>query len=178
MTASGAGAYWSNRKILWPAMSILPLSNVVSMPEQKRQSNPEKANMRYMLLIYSNERAETQADPAESMKIMQAHQAVMEGTQKAGIFRAADPLHPTSTATTIRHENGQPITIDGPFAETKEQLGGYYILDCKDLDEAIYWASKIPTACKGGSGCVEIRPIMELGELEKMVKEAAGQAAV
>ena len=134
--------------------------------------------MRYMLLIYSNERAEAQTDPAESVRIMQGHQAVMEGTQKAGIFRAADPLHPTSTATTIRQQNGKPVTLDGPFAETKEQLGGYYILDCKDLDEAIHWAGKIPTECKGGSGCVEIRPIMEMAELEKMVKEAAGHAAV
>jgi len=134
--------------------------------------------MRYMLLIYSNERDETRMDPAEKMRIMQGHQAVMEGTQKAGIFRAADPLHPTSTATTIRQENGKPVTIDGPFAETKEQLGGYYILDCKDLDEAIYWAGKIPTECKGGSGCVEIRPIMELGELQKMINESASQAAV
>ena len=132
--------------------------------------------MRYMLLIYSTERAEAQRDPAESLAIMQAHQAVMEGTRNAGIFRAADPLHPTSTATTVRHQNGKPITIDGPFAETKEQLGGYYILDCKDLDEAIYWAGKIPTECKGGSGSIEIRPIMEIPELEKMIKEAATQA--
>jgi len=132
--------------------------------------------MRYMLLIYSTERAAAQRDPAEALAIMQGHQAVMEGTRNAGIFRAADPLHPTSTATTVRQQNGSPITIDGPFAETKEQLGGYYILDCKDLDEAIYWAGKIPTECKGGSGCVEIRPILEVSELEKRIKETATQA--
>ena len=57
---------------------------------------------------------------------------------------------------------GKPLVLDGPFAETKEQLAGYYILDCKDLDEAIAWAARIPTACKGGEGCVEIRPIMGL----------------
>jgi hypothetical protein len=56
----------------------------------------------------------------------------------------------------------KPLVLDGPFAETKEQLAGYYILDCKDLDEAIGWAAKIPTACKGGEGCIEIRPIMGL----------------
>jgi hypothetical protein len=59
-------------------------------------------------------------------------------------------------------EGGKPLVLDGPFAETKEQLAGYYILDCKDLDEAIGWAAKIPTACRGGEGCVEIRPIMGL----------------
>jgi hypothetical protein len=132
--------------------------------------------MRYMLLIYSTERAEAQADPAEMQAIMQGHQAVMEGTMKAGIFRAADPLHPTSTATTIRVQNGKPITTDGPFAETKEQLGGYYILDCKDLDEAISWASKIPTACKGGSGSVEIRPILEIDQLKEQIQQAVANA--
>jgi hypothetical protein len=59
-------------------------------------------------------------------------------------------------------EGGTPLVLDGPFAETKEQLAGYYILDCKDLDEAIAWAAKIPSACKGGAGCIEIRPIMGL----------------
>ncbi len=132
--------------------------------------------MRYMLLIYSTERAEGQADPAEMQAIMQGHQAVMEGTAKAGILRAADPLHPTSTATTVRVQNGKPITTDGPFAETKEQLGGYYILDCKDLDEAIQWAGRIPTACKGGSGCIEIRPIMDIPKLEEAINQAVAQA--
>lgn len=131
--------------------------------------------MRYMLLIYSQERAETQLDPVESQAIMKGHQAVMEGTMKAGILRAGEPLHPTSTATTVRRQNGKPVTLDGPFAETKEQLGGYYILDCKDLDEAIFWASKIPTACKGGSGCVEIRPIMDIQKLEESIQQAVKQ---
>jgi hypothetical protein len=132
--------------------------------------------MRYMLLIYSSERAETQMDPAEAQAVMMGHKAVMEGTMQAGILRGGEPLHPTSTATTVRQENGKPITIDGPFAETKEQLGGYYILDCKDLDEAIFWAGKIPTACKGGSGCVEIRPIMDIPKLEEAVREAVANA--
>lgn len=131
--------------------------------------------MRYMLLIYSTESAEARTRPAEMLAIMQAHQKVMEGTAKAGILRGADPLHPTSTATTIRYQDGKPVTLDGPFAETKEQLGGYYMLDCKDLDEAIYWASQIPTV---GSGCVEIRPVLDMAELEKSIKQAAGQAAV
>ena len=132
--------------------------------------------MRYMLLIYSTERVDPNRDVAEATAIMQGHKLVMEGTQKAGIFRAAEPLHPTTTATTVRHQNGKLVTIDGPFAETKEHLAGYYILDCKDLDEAIYWAGQIPTTCKGSPGCVEIRPIMDLPQLEEVVSQAAKQA--
>ena len=132
--------------------------------------------MRYMLLIYSSERAEAEANPAEMQAIMQGHQAVMEGTMKAGIFRAADPLHPTPTATTIRVQNGKPIVSDGPFAETKEQLGGYYILDCKDLGEAIHWASQIPTGCKGAPGSVEIRPILEIDQMKEQIQQAVAKA--
>jgi len=132
--------------------------------------------MRYMLLIYSTERVDANTDPAEAMAIMNGHKAVMEGTTKAGILRGAEPLHPTSTATTVRHQNGKTVTIDGPFAETKEQLAGYYILDCKDLDEAIHWAGQIPTGCKGSPGCVEIRPIMDIPKLEEMVRQTATQA--
>ena len=131
--------------------------------------------MRYMLLIYSSERAEAEMDPAEAQRIMMGHKAVMDGTMQAGILRGGEPLHPASTATTVRQQNGKPITLDGPFAETKEQLGGYYILDCKDLDEAISWAGKIPTACKGGSGCVEIRPIMDIPKLEESILQAVKQ---
>jgi hypothetical protein len=132
--------------------------------------------MRYMLLIYSSERAEVQMPPDERQAIMDGHFAVMDGTTKAGILRGAEPLQPTSTATTVRFENGKPVTIDGPFAETKEQLGGYYILDCKDLDEAISWAAKIPTACKGGTGCVEIRPIMDIPQREDAVRQVLSKA--
>ncbi|MGH9454483.1 MAG: YciI family protein [Terriglobia bacterium] len=115
--------------------------------------------MRFMLLIYSSETDRARQSAEEEQEIKTAHWAVMDETAKRGIFRGAEPLKPTSTATTIRVQDGKPLITDGPFAETKEQLAGYYILDCNDLDEAIQWASKIPTACKGGAGCVEIRPI-------------------
>ena len=118
--------------------------------------------MRYMLLIYSKETDMAQASQEEHDRISSAHRAVMEETAKHGIFRGAEPLKPTATATTIRIQDGKPLITDGPFAETKEQLAGYYILDCKDLDEAIGWAEKIPTACQGGEGCVEIRPIVPI----------------
>ena len=117
--------------------------------------------MRYMFLIYSQETPEP-ASPEEQAKVMAAHHAVMTETAQKGVFRGAEPLKPTSTATTVRTRNGSAFTTDGPFAETKEQLAGYYILECKDLDEAIDWAKKIPTGCKGGEGCVEIRPLIDI----------------
>lgn len=113
--------------------------------------------MRYMLLIYSKE---TDAPPPP--EVAEGHRAVMQEAASRGVLRGAEPLHPTSTATTLRIQDGKPLITDGPFAETKEQLAGYYILDCKDLDEAIAWAAKIPTGCKGAEGCIEIRPLMEI----------------
>jgi hypothetical protein len=86
----------------------------------------------------------------------------VEGLQKAGVLIAAEALQPVKSALTVRVRNGRLAVTDGPFAETKEQLAGYYILDCRNLDEAIEWAAKIPTACQGGSGCIEIRPLGEL----------------
>ena len=114
--------------------------------------------MRYMLLIYSNEANEGQATQADRDNMMQAYNAFTKEVQDRGIMVAGEALHPTSAATTVRTPNGKAVTTDGPFAETKEQLGGYYILNCKDLNEAIQYAGKIPAA-KFGS--VEVRPIME-----------------
>jgi hypothetical protein len=118
--------------------------------------------MRYMFLIYSRETEMAGVSATDTDELKAAHWAVMDETRAKGIFQGAEPLHPTTTATTVRMNGGKPLVLDGPFAETKEQLAGYYILDCKDLDEAIGWAAKIPTACKGGEGGVEIRPIMGL----------------
>ncbi|MGH9756709.1 MAG: YciI family protein [Candidatus Acidiferrales bacterium] len=115
--------------------------------------------MRYMLLVYSQEANRATMSPEEAERIKSGHRAVMEETSKLGIFRGAEPLKPVRSATTVRARNGKTMITDGPFAETKEQLAGYYILDCKNLDEAIHWASKIPTACQGGEGCIEVRPI-------------------
>ena len=115
--------------------------------------------MRYMFLIYSRETDFASATAEELEKVKAGHWAVLDETRTRGVFLAADPLERTTTATTIRKENGKPLVLDGPFAETKEQLAGYYMLDCENLDEAIAWAAKIPTSCKGGEGCIEIRPI-------------------
>ena len=113
--------------------------------------------MRYMLLIYSRE---GDMSTEEEKTVAMTHRGVMNEAAQRGVFHGAEPLMPTSTATTVRRtEDGNVLVSDGPFAETKEQLAGYYILDCETLDEAIQWASKIPTSCCGREGSVEIRPI-------------------
>jgi hypothetical protein len=117
--------------------------------------------MRYMFLIYSRETA-SELSPERLEPLKGAHWALIDEARRRGIFEAAAPLQPTATATTVRIKDGKPLILDGPFAETKEQLAGYYILECGDLDEAIGWATRIPTVCKGDDGCVEIRPIADL----------------
>ena len=114
--------------------------------------------MRYMMLIYSKE-IEGGMRPEERRQLKSAHREVMEAARGRGLLQAAEPLSTTATATTVRMQDGKALITDGPFAETKEQLAGYYILDCENLDEAIEWASRIPTSCKGGEGCIEIRPL-------------------
>ena len=99
------------------------------------------------------------APASELESVAATHRALMEEAKRRGVFVAADPLQTTSTATTVRRQGERVLTLDGPFAETKEQLAGYYILECADLDEAIAWAARIPTNCAGGHGCVEIRPL-------------------
>jgi hypothetical protein len=118
--------------------------------------------MRYMFLVYSREAEMARASAEDIRKVRAGHWAVINETKNSGVFCAGEPLRPTAMATTVRIQSGKPLILDGPFAETKEQLAGYYILDCADLDEAIEWAGKIPTACKGGEGCIEIRPIGEI----------------
>jgi len=114
--------------------------------------------MRYMMLVYSTEGPDG-LPPAEAERIRAGHARVMEEATRKRVLIGAEPLAPTSTATTVRVQNGTALVTDGPFAETKEHLAGYYIMDCENLDEAIEWAAKIPTACHGGLGCIEIRPM-------------------
>ena len=110
--------------------------------------------MRYMALIFGDENANTE----DWQAVTAAYEQFGKEATEAGVIRAGDALQASTTATVVRLRNGKVSTTDGPFAETKEQLGGYYELDCKDLDEAIKWASKIPGAA---TGAVEVRPIME-----------------
>ncbi len=114
--------------------------------------------MRYLALIYGNEAAASTMSKAEYEAEFVAYDEF--GKTEAEHLQDGAALHPTSTATTVRVREGKSLTTDGPFAETKEQLGGFYVLKCKDLDEAIEVAAKIPGA-KVGS--IEIRPIIEWG---------------
>lgn len=113
--------------------------------------------MKYICLIYSDERAAETATPTEIEAWMGAYYAFTQAVQAAGVLVESDALDATSKATTVRVRHGKAVTTDGPFAETKEQLGGYYLLDCKDEQEALAWAAQIPGA-KVGS--IEVRPVM------------------
>ena len=113
--------------------------------------------MRYMMLIYSHEGTPT---PDQEKAVALKHREIMNEAKERGIFHGAEPLQPTTTAVTVRKNgDGKILATDGPFSETKEQLAGYYILDCAGVEEAIEWASRIPTGCQGGDGCIEIRPL-------------------
>jgi hypothetical protein len=119
--------------------------------------------MRYLMLIYS-EQVPDDAWSDEQMKAeMDAYYAFMAEMGQRGVLKGGDALQGTETATTVRNRNGEVLTTDGPFAETKEQLGGYFEMDCKDLDEAIEIAAKIPTATRGS---IEVRPIQEFPDAQ------------
>ena len=118
--------------------------------------------MRYMALIYADESTWPGQGTPEAEKIIGEYFAYGDAVSKAGVFKAGDALLPTQTATTVRVRDGKTLTTDGPFAETKEQLGGYYMVDCKNLDEAIEAASRIPSVEWGGS--IEVRPVQEFPE--------------
>jgi len=116
--------------------------------------------MRYMLLIYDQEtKLDAMSEPDRAAMHQQYYEFIAD-IRKNGTFLAGDPLQRTRTATTVRAKNGKTLTIDGPFAETKEQLGGYFMVEAKNLDEAIAIAARIPSVHGGGS--VEVRPIMEM----------------
>jgi len=123
--------------------------------------NQKEEDMQYMLLIYGNEGAWSSASDDERQQIMEAYGAFTQELRDAGAMIAGDALQSTQTATTVRVQNDETLTTDGPFAETKEQLGGYYLIEAESLDEAIAWAAKIPGS-KHGS--VEVRPVMVFEE--------------
>jgi hypothetical protein len=112
-----------------------------------------------MLLIYSDESTDLNPGDEGFDEMMTGYGAFTNEVRQSGAFDSGDPLQPVATATTVRVRDGRASHVDGPFAETREQLGGYYILDCKDLDQALAYAAKIPAAARGS---VEVRPILEL----------------
>ena len=112
--------------------------------------------MQYLLLIYRNEAELGRMDPEARQKMTAEYGTFTQSIIQSGHFKAGDGLQPTSTATTVRVRDGKILTTDGPFAETREQLGGYYLVEAKDLDEAIGIAARIPSV---RIGSIEVRPI-------------------
>ncbi len=115
--------------------------------------------MQYLLLIYEDESHRANRPQQESAKIFAEYGEFTQGIIKSGHYKGGNPLNPVATATTVRVKDGKTLTTAGPFAETREQLGGYYLVEAKDLDEATAMAARIPAA---RSGSIEIRPIMAM----------------
>ena len=127
--------------------------------------------MKYMLTLIGEESDWQDSSPEEMQELMSAWTAFDGELKEAGALIAGEALQQSTTATTIRiAEDGERVTTDGPFAETKEQVGGFYLLECADLDEALAWARKVPL----GDGAVEVRPVVDLSEF---TDEPAGAAA-
>jgi hypothetical protein len=123
-----------------------------------RGRDPQEDPMQYLCLIYEDEKAWQKMPPAEAEKILGEYHAYTESIGRSGHLVGGNALQPTHTATTVRVRQGKVGTTDGPFAETKEQLGGYYLLKARDLNEAIQLAARIPGARLGS---IEVRPVME-----------------
>ncbi len=130
--------------------------------------------MKYMLAIHADESRWETATPEEIGGWMAAYQRFSDAAREAGVMAAGDGLQPSSTATTVRVRDGQTLLTDGPFAETKEQLNGFYILDVESLDDALAWAARIPDAA---GGAVEVRPVMVYDEMPAPAADAAAGAA-
>jgi len=125
--------------------------------------------MKYALTIYNDDAQREAATDEERQAVGQAYAVVTQEMQEKGVMLAGEGLYPTQTATTVRVRDGEKNVTDGPFAETKEQLGGFYVIDVKNLDEAIEWAAKIPGA---ETGSVEVRPVMIFDDAGNLVEEA------
>jgi hypothetical protein len=115
--------------------------------------------MQYLLLIYRNEAEIAKMTEAETKDMTAEFGAFTQSIVQSGHFKGADRLHPTNMATTVRVRNGKTLTTDGPFAETHEHLGGYYMIEAKDLDTALGIAARIPSA---RSGSIEVRPVYQM----------------
>ncbi len=113
--------------------------------------------MRYILLIYGVESDWTSMGQEEMERVYRAHMAYEQEMRTAGVYVGGAELKPSIEATTVRFEHGKPRNVDGPFAETKEQLGGYYVIEAPDMETALHWASKMP-GCEHDCG-VEVRPL-------------------
>jgi len=112
--------------------------------------------MQYLLMIYGNEAGMQAASKDQATQMSAAYMAYAEAMKQAGVIRGGERLRPTSEATTVRVKNGKTEVLDGPYADTKEQLGGFFMIDVPDLDAALSWAAKCPGA---SVGTMEVRPI-------------------
>ena len=117
--------------------------------------------MKYLCLIYDDEQVMAGMSPSEGQAFMGEYFGFTEGIRQSGHYVAGEALHPVSTATTVRVRNGSVSTTDGPFAETKEQLGGFYLIEARDLNDAIQVASRIPSA---RTGSIEVRPVVDFSQ--------------
>jgi hypothetical protein len=115
--------------------------------------------MRYLLMIHTDEKAMEAARKEDAGKIMAAYGAYTAAMKEAGVYVGGERLHPSATATVVRVKDGKNQVLNGPYAEIKEQLGGYYLIEAKDLDAAIAWAARCPGAA---TGAIEVRPIWAL----------------
>ena len=130
--------------------------------------------MKYLCLIYESEKNWENIAPADAEAIMNEYFAFGEDLRKSGKHVASEALQPTATAKTVRVRNGKISTTDGPFMETKEQLGGFYLIDAKDLNDAIQVAARIPSARTGG---IEVRPVVDFSAEASRREAAAGARA-
>jgi len=128
--------------------------------------------MRYALLIYV---APWESTPEQNTEVMEAYNAFSREVTEAGAMRGGEALHEAKTATSVRVRNGQTLVTDGPFAETKEEFGGFYMIEAANLDEAIKWAAKIPGAVRG---TVEVRPVVDFPSPSNPGEEAAAPAGI
>ena len=116
--------------------------------------------MQYAILIYGDEKAAEKMSKADGDKVFSEYMQYTQELIKAGVMKGGQPLKESSTATSLRTKGGKIVATDGPFAETKEQLGGFYLIEAKDLEEALAWAKKCPGVRWGGT--LEVRPVMEI----------------
>lgn len=115
--------------------------------------------MRYLLMIHQNEKAMEAARQEDAGRIMAAYGAYTTAMKEAGVWVGGERLHPSATATVVRAQDGETRVLNGPYAEIKEQLGGYYLIEARDLDDAIAWAARCPGAA---TGAIEVRPVWSI----------------
>ena len=159
-----------------PRLSLAHAGLAVSRGETRRggRCDDDGGLQAYLLTIYGDESGFADVTPEQARQVMAAYEAFGREVTEAGVMLGGEGLQPSDTATTVRVRDGETVTSDGPFADTREQLGGYYLLDCRDLDE-ISWAAKIPGAQKG---TIEVRPVMdyEAAGMSTATRGARGRA--